>query len=335
MATRVAVVIVNWNGQHFLERCLSAVLAQTFRSVEVVMVDNGSTDQSVPFVKGRFPQVRLISNDKNRGFAAATNQAIRATDSEFVAALNNDTQATPTWLEELVRVAETDARVGACASRILFADRPDIINSAGIGLDRAGLAWDWRGGERDDGTDPAPVEVFGACAGAALYRRAMLEDVGLFDEDFFLYLEDVDLAWRARWAGWKTVSVPAARVMHWHSGTAVEGSYFKRRLIGRNRIWLVAKNYPWPQLAWYLPAILVYDLAVLPHALISCRNWGPLRGRLEGLTSLSRAIRERRKARSYHRVSAREVLAWMAPLPTPRALWRRYGHLTARARRPW
>lgn len=334
MAFRVTVIIVNWNGRRFLERCLQAVLEQRYHGFEVVLVDNGSIDTSVQFVRKRFPQVRIIANEENRGFAAANNQAIRSTDSEFVATLNNDTEADPTWLEELVGAAETDHSVGACASRMLFAHRPQVINSAGIALDRAGIAWDWRGGETDDPEEQEPVEVFGPCAGAALYRRAMLEEIGLFDEDFFAYLEDVDLAWRAQWAGWRTLSVPTARVLHFHSGTGVEGSPFKNRLLGRNKVWAIAKNYPWPQLLWHLPVILLCDIGSLPYTLISRGNWGPLRGRVEGLKELTGALRKRQTLDGLKRISGEEMLAHMSSPASPWAMWGRYAHLRERVTGP-
>jgi len=333
MTSSVVVIIVNWNGRRFLERCLQSVFAQSFQDFEVVLVDNGSTDGSVAFVRERFSRVRLIENRENRGFGAANNQAIRATDSEFVVTLNNDTEVAPEWLDELVSAARTDQRVGACASRMLFAHHPDMINSAGIAVDRAGIAWDWRGGERDDPHEREPVEIFGACAGAALYRRSMLEEIGMFDEDFFAYLEDVDLAWRAQWAGWRALSVPTARVLHYHSGTAVEGSPFKNRLLGRNKVWLIAKNYPWPQLLWYLPAILLYDMGSLPYTLIWRGNWAPLWGRFQGLRAIGSALRKRQALDSFRRVSGRDVLARMSSLVTPWALWRRYAHLRTRMSR--
>jgi hypothetical protein len=330
----VAVIILNWNGRRFLETCLSSVSAQTYRDVEVVLVDNGSSDGSVSFVRERFPHVRLIANEGNRGFAAANNQAMRATDSEFVVTLNNDTEVSPDWLDELVRAADTGPRVGACASRMLFAHRPTMINSAGIALDRAGIAWDWRGGELDDPQEREPVEVFGACAGAALYRRSMLDEIGLFDEDFFAYLEDVDLAWRAQWAGWRALSVPTARVLHYHSGTSVEGSPFKNRLLGRNKVWLIAKNYPWPHVLWHLPLILLYDVGSLPYTLIVRGDWGPIRGRLEGLTALRHALRKRRAMADLRQVPGRRVLSRMASPPSPWALWGRYAHLRGRQLQP-
>ncbi|MFN4295101.1 MAG: glycosyltransferase family 2 protein, partial [Thermoflexales bacterium] len=172
------------------------------------------------------PDVRVIRNESNLGFAAACNQGIRAVGAPFVALLNDDAQPEPQWLEALMRAMREPqalvagvqpARVGACASLMLFADRPGVVQSAGVAVDRAAIAWErLRGYPADCAEAQQPREVFGASGGACLYRRAMLDEVGLFDEDFFAYLEDLDLAWRAQWAGWEAVYAPQARVLHRH-----------------------------------------------------------------------------------------------------------------------
>ncbi len=323
---QVTVVVLNWNGLRFLGPCLEAVLAQTWRDYEVVLVDNGSTDGSVEFVRQRYPQVRLMVNERNLGFVA-NNQAIQATDSQFVATLNNDTEAEPGWLEALVQAIQHRPDVGMCASKMLFMDRRGVVNSAGILVDRAGIAWDRMGGEADDPGDSEPVPVFGACAGAALYRRAMLDRVGLFDEDFFAYLEDVDLAWRAQLAGWQALYVPTARVYHYHSGTARRGGSFKNRLLGRNKVWAIVKNYPAPHLFYYLPAIILYDLAAVVYGLVRYRDGGLLRGRLEGLWGLGKMYRKRRSIQRDRRVSSGELVRRLEPLPPPWRVPQRYAHL--------
>jgi hypothetical protein len=329
MAKRFAVIIVNWNGRHHLDGCLTALQAQTFTSFDAILVDNGSTDGSVEWVETHFPKVRLIRNTHNVGFAPGNNQAIRSTEAEFIATLNNDTQVAPGWLAALIAAAESDPTVGMVASKMLFADRPDTINSAGIALDPVGIAWDRLGGMPDDPDGKTPVEVFGPCAGAALYRRAMLDQIGLFDEDFFAYLEDVDLAWRARLAGWRCLYAPAAHVYHAHSATGVEGSAFKSRLLGRNKVWLIAKNYgPTRRLLAFLPLVVLYDLAAVAFALIAQGNVHSLLGRIDGLLGLPRAWRKRRSVQAltqnnrgapwYHYL---EPLAWPWQVP------RRYRHL--------
>ena len=326
MSPQVTIVILNWNGRQFLAPCLDAVLAQTFADFEVVVVDNGSSDGSVEFLRSRYPQVRLVVNERNLGFAVGNNQAIRASSATFVATLNNDTEPEPGWLGALVAAMESDTRVGMCASKMLFAHRRDVINSAGIAVDRAGIAWDRMGGQPDDPTAAALEPVFGPCAGAALYRHAMLDDVGLFDEDFFAYLEDVDLAWRAQSAGWRALYVPQARVYHHHSATAREGSPFKNRLRGRNKWWVVLKNYP--RLVRWLPVIAAYDLAAVTYALLWMRDANPLLGRLAALRGLAAMTRKRRTIQRRKRVNDAEMLRRLEPLIPPWRVQERYAHLT-------
>lgn len=319
----VTIVIPNWNGRTLLAACLRSLAGQTFTDYEIIVVDNGSTDGSVEWLKANYPSIRLIANPTNRGFAAAVNQGICASASPYVATLNNDTEATSAWLAALVQAAEDDPRTGMCASKMLFADRPRLINSTGICVDRAGIAWDRRGGEPDDEQETRPVEVFGPCAGAALYRRAMLDEIGLFDEDFFAYLEDVDLAWRARRAGWRCLYVPAAQVYHCHSATSHEGSPFKSFYRGRNKIWLVVKNYPFRQLGLYAPLVVLYDLMAAAFALIAQGDIHALRGRLASLAGLKKMWDKRRRLA----MAQRRDLEWLAPLQAPWRIPARYQHL--------
>jgi hypothetical protein len=322
-SSTVTVVIPNWNGRHLLPACLSALGEQSFSGFEIVVVDNGSTDGSVGWIQESHPGVRVLANKENLGFAAAVNQGICASQSKYVALLNSDTRAGDRWLASLVEAAEAEPEVGMCASKMLFADRPDVINSAGICLDLAGIAWDCRGGEVDDGSDQEPQEVFGPCGGAALYRRTMLEEIGLFDEDFFAYLEDVDLAWRARRAGWRALYVPAARVLHHHSATAVEGSPFKSFHLGRNKIWLLVKNYPFRE-SWQRGLLcLLYDVAAVAYALAARRDLHALYGRLAALNGLRRMWFKRRAVNAPAHFSS----AWFAPLQPPWRVPARYRHI--------
>jgi GT2 family glycosyltransferase len=321
---RVVLVIPNWNGRQYLEPCLRSVFAQEFRDFAVILVDNGSTDGSVDLVRARFPQVHLIENDENRGFATANNQAIRASASEYVATLNNDTEVDPGWLGALVRAVEAGPHIGMCASKMLLAHRRGLIESAGVAVDKAGIIWNREGGHADRPGAADPIPVFGPCAGAALYRRAMLDDIGLFDDDFFAYMEDVDLAWRAQWAGWKCVYVPGAVVYHVHSATGKEGSHFKSRLLGRNKVWLLCKNYP--LLSWYVPLVLAYDLMSVGYAVAAGRGSGALQGRLEALVKAPRLLAKRRQA--VRRVSPRAMMAKLHPVENPLAVLRRYTHIS-------
>jgi hypothetical protein len=323
--TYVQVIVPNWNGKHMLSQCLKALMMQTFSDFETILVDNGSTDGSVDLVKEHFPSVQVIVNDKNKGFAAAINQGIRASNSDYIATLNNDTEAESDWLEKLVQAAEDAPQVGMCASKMLFADRPHIINSTGINLDWGGIAWD-RGGGETDTKEKESVEVFGPCAGAALYRRKMLKEIGEFDEDFFAYLEDVDIAWRAQLAGWHALYVPTARVYHNHSSTLGEGSSLKRFLLGRNKIWLIIKNYPMPWLLYHLPVIISYDIAAILYTLIKRQDLHSLKGRWAAFIQLPRMLSKRRRIQMMFKTNK-----WQQnihPHELPWQVSKRYRHLS-------
>ncbi len=281
----VSVIVVNWNGRHYLHDCLTALSVQTAAEYEVVLVDNASTDGSVEFVAEHFPSVRIVRNDRNRGFAAANNIGFQHARGNYLVTLNNDTCANPDWLAELVKGVHTGPDIGMCASTMVLRSDPSIVDSTGIAFNRCGVAWDRLSGCRLSDINPQPVEVFGPCAGAAMYRREMIDQVGGFDEDFFIYLEDVDLAWRAQSHGWRCLSIPAAVVQHVHSGTSREGSPGKNYNLGRNKVWMLYKNLSAAQLGW-LPLILLYDFSAALYSLYLYRNWWSIRGRIAGLRGL-------------------------------------------------
>lgn len=327
---RISVLVINYNGERHLAQLVAALQAQTLRDFELIFIDNGSADGSVALMqqicdKGALASTLLI-NRENTGFAPACNQGIRAAQGEWIALLNNDAFPEPGWLEHLWAAAHSSPRLGMVAAKLLFAHQPERINSAGIAIDRAGIAWDWRGGELDKPEESGPVEIFGPCGGAALYSRQMLDEIGGFDEDFFAYLEDVDLAWRAQLAGWRCVLEPQARVYHVHSATLGNGSPFKNYLLGRNKIWLITKNYPSPWLLLYLPAIVVYDLMSVVVGTFRSQNFAALKGRLAGLRQIPFFLKKRRIIQQkWHYANNRQVL--MAPLALPNSVLKRYTHL--------
>ena len=264
----VSIVIVNWNGRRFLKDCLESVYSEGFSSLEVIFVDNGSTDGSVEFVRNNFPGVVLIENSENLGFAGANNQGIRKAAGKYILTLNNDTVLGKGFLSVAAGAAESGGEdVGMWAVKILSFDERDVIDSVGglliypdgLGKGRGRL-------EKDTGQYDRAGEAFIPSACAGLYRRAMLEEVGLFDEDFFAYCEDTDLGLRARLSGWKTVSVPKAVVYHHYSGTGGRYTPFKAYLVERNRIWVALKNFPlrdlffFPFYTWWRYAVQVYGI---------------------------------------------------------------------------
>jgi GT2 family glycosyltransferase len=283
---RVSAVVVNLDQREKLLECVASLetaLAAVEGGGEVVVVDNGSADGSVEALREAHPATRVFENGENLGFPAAVGVGVRATEGEWVLLLNYDATIEPGAIVEMLRVAGTAPRVGSVAALLLFADGTGRINSAGFGVDRLGVAYERRVGELPGPEEREPREVFGASGGAALLRREMLDEVGGVDESFFLYLEDVDLAWRARIHGWRALFAPGAVAHHHHSLTTKHGSPFKYYYVGLNRVRLLAKNAPTRHLLLYGLPILVYDLAYCAFAAATDRTLAPVRGRLRGL----------------------------------------------------
>jgi GT2 family glycosyltransferase len=245
----VSVVIPNWNGMHCLPACLSSLKKQSLRDFEIIVVDNGSSDNSVHFITNEYPSVKLIKLPVNSGFAAACNLGIRNAYGKYVAVLNNDTEVMPEWLESLISAASRDEKIGMVASKILLDLETREIDSAGMLIYPDGIGKQRGRWEIDNGQFDQEQEVLFPSACAALYDMGMLHEIGLFDEEFFAYCEDTDIGLRGRLAGWKAVFAPKAVVYHKYSVTSGRYSSFKAFQIERNRIWVGIKNFP---LTWVL-----------------------------------------------------------------------------------
>ena len=290
-AALISVVILNYNGMRFLDHCLASVRDQTYADLEVIIVDNASTDGSAEYAKSRYPWAKVIRNEENLGFAGGTNVGISQARGEYILTLNNDTWIEKRFIEHLMEpVVEKD--VGMCASKMLFPDGK--INSTGICISRSGAAWDRGIFEQDKGQYNRREEVFGPCAGAALYRKAMLDEIGHFDEDFFLYMEDVDLAFRGRLAGWRCIYVPEAVVYHHHGGTTGSKSDLSVYYVNRNVIWYVVKDFPLAILLTSLPFILARNLATIPYYALRGQGRVIFKSKLDALRGVSSMIRKRR-----------------------------------------
>lgn len=304
MTPRVSLIIPNWNGEALLPTCLGALRRQTYRDFETVVVDNASTDGSQELLRRDYPEVRVISLSHNLFFAGAVNAGIRLTEGELVALLNNDTEAEPCWLEVLVAALDANPQAGMAASKLLLFDRRDIIQSAGDFYRPSGVPGNRGVWQRDNSRYNSPGEVFGACAGAALYRRSMLEDIGLLDEDFRGYCEDVDLSFRAQLAGYRCIYAPAARVYHRLSATG--GGPVASFLCGRNFINVVVKDMPGTLLRRYWHRILGAQLGYAWHSLCHSREAAArarLRGQAAALLHLPLMWRKRRVVQAARRVS--------------------------------
>ncbi|MCX7603369.1 MAG: glycosyltransferase family 2 protein [Bryobacteraceae bacterium] len=326
---QVTVIIVNHNRAALLERCLGSLLAPQGAEFEVVVVDNGSTDGSVEAVQ-RFAaeapfRVTLIRNETNLGFCAANNQGIRASRAPFVALLNNDAEAEPGWLGALLEAFE-DPRVGMAASKILVHEDPRVIDKAGhlIYLDGQNRG---RGtGEIDRGQYDHVGETLWPDGCACMYRRAMLDEIGLFDEDLFAYGDDAELGLRARIAGWRCLYMPRAVARHRRGATLGVASPRRIALIERNRVLLAVKHFPWDLL---LLNPLFYAARLAAGAWAALRGRGEagrvrgagarlrllgalLRGDAEALARVPATLRKRRLLRPLRRLSNAEIrrLLW-------------------------
>lgn len=246
MTNKVSVIIVNWNGEPFLERCLTALMAQTVKPHEIILVDNASSDESVEIVR-RFPSVRLIALDRNTGFAQGNNLAIAAAsaESEWIALINPDAFAEPYWLEALLEAEACNPEFDVFSSKLINAGDPTLLDGAGDAYHVSGLAWRMGHGYPVSISAENEREVFSPCAAAALYRRSALRKIGGFDEDYFCYVEDVDLGFRLRLVGYRCLHVPKSVAHHVGSGTTGgQDSDFAMYHGHRNLVWTFVKDMP-------------------------------------------------------------------------------------------
>jgi GT2 family glycosyltransferase len=304
----VTVVIPNWNGKRFLSSCLGSLREQSLEDFETVLVDNGSTDGSVAFVRRHFPEVRVLALGENRGFSTAFNVGIRASEAQYMALLNNDTEQDPNWLEALVRAAGAHPEAGLFASKLVDFHERRFLDGAGDALRLSGLPYRLGHGERDRGQFDAPGYVFGACGAAALYRREMLDDIGSLDEDFVSYCEDGDLSFRAQLAGYRCFYVPDAVVYHMGSAsTGGKRSATATRLGTRNSLNLLVKNMPLSVVPRLLPFFVVGQLARLLTAAATGSLGAHLKGLIEAWRHLPLMLKKRREIQGNKRVSDAEI----------------------------
>jgi GT2 family glycosyltransferase len=308
-----SVIVPTFNGAHLLAECLDSLLAQTYAPLEVIVADGASVDATVQLMTERYPSVRLLKLRRNGGFTGNVNAGIRAARGEHVLLLNNDAQAEPEWVATCVESLVRHPELGSVASKVVYSDRR-TINSAGDVLGRDGVPRQRGEGQLDGLAWSTSEPIFGASGGAAAYRRAMLADVGLLDETFFMYLEDVDLALRAQLRGWSCLYQPAARV--YHKGSASGGGKLASFYNGRNLIRLVVKDVPSGLLPAILPAAVRYQLRRARSAFVAWRGAearATLRGQLAGLAELPRHIADRRMVQATKRISDTALYDLLSP----------------------
>lgn len=254
---KVSVIIPNYNGKQYLEKCLESMQNQEFSDFEVILADNGSDDGSAAYVKQNYPQVRVIELTENTGFCGAVNAGIRASESEYVILLNNDTAAEKTFVKELVNCMERKQEAFSCQAKMLQMHDRSKIDDAGNYY--CALGWAFAKGKgKPEKEYCIEKKIFSACAGAAIYRRSILNEIGLFDEEHFAYLEDLDIGYRARLYGYENWFCPKAKVLHVGSGTSGSRyNLFKVRYSSRNNVYLIYKNMPLLQIIWNFPLFLL------------------------------------------------------------------------------
>lgn len=330
----VSVIVVNWNRRDLLRACLESLQAQTFRDFELIVVDNGSTDGSLDLLRqAPVETVRTIENAENRGFCAANNQGIEAARGRFIGLLNNDAEAEPGWLEQLLSAVESAPDVGMAASKILTWEDRGVIDKAGHLIYPDGQNRGRGTGEPDQGQYDRLEETAWPDGCAALYRRSLLEQIGGFDEDFFAYADDAELGLRARIAGWRCLYTPKAVVYH-HTGSTL-GRYSPERLflIERNRLWLAAKLFP---LSLLVLNPLYFALRLAATALFALRGRGEIahasarlgavglikclvRAQAAALAGLPAMLRKRRSLNAFRKLTAAQTSALIRRFRIPLA----------------
>ncbi|MBW1614113.1 MAG: glycosyltransferase family 2 protein [Deltaproteobacteria bacterium] len=276
-----------------LSECLDSLRQQVFQHFSVILVDNGSNDGSINFVNRHYPEVKTIALPKNLGFAAANNIAIKSVNTGYVALLNNDAVPHPLWLQSLIEALGSHPEAGFAASKMLFYDNPETIDRAGDAYTRAGTGLLHGRGESASNYNNQEW-IFGACAGAALYRIVMLNDVGLFDEDFFLLYEDVDLSFRAQLKGYKCLYVPEAIVYHRASSSIVYDSPISVYYSHRNLEWVYLKNMPPKLILKTIWLHIIYGIAAFIFFSANGRIKEVVKAKRDALKGLKGILKKRR-----------------------------------------
>lgn len=313
MPSSVSVHIVTYNSAKDIEVCLEAVCRQSYRLAQVVVVDNASTDNTLErvhyFREGTRAPIRVIENMKNTGFAPAHNQAIKQTSSDYVLILNPDVIISPRYVELLVEIMQQNPKIGGATGMLVLQSNPEIIDSTGLVMNRTWRAYDRGAGESIQHWNHS-TEVFGVSGAAAMYSRKMIDDISIdgefFDDDFFAYKEDVDVAWRARLIGWKAYYRADALGFHkrgWKKGVRSTIPLFIRKHSFINRYKMIFKNLTGRRWLKNLPQILAYEIAV--HGFILLREprvlgawidfWREvpaLRGKREKIFNKARSIKK-------------------------------------------
>ena len=320
--SKISVIILNWNGKHFLETCLTALRRQTFRDFEAILVDNGSEDGSAEYVREHFPEVRLIALKENRGFTGgniAGWELVRNGPADgLIVLLNNDTEAHPSWLEEFHRASRLYPNAGTFASKMMMFDDRTRIENCGFAMSEIGFTIDLGRGQVDSPLWAEPRPVFGACAGAVAYRRSMLEDIGFLDNDFFMTSEDADLSFRGQLRGYECWMIPGAIVYHRYQGAMTKFPARQAFFAHRNSEFVYLKNMPAGLMFGFFPARVIYELGSTVYACKVGSGAVFLKAKIDVLRQLPVVLGKRRRIQNRRTVTNGELRArmqkqWLGP----------------------
>ncbi|MBN1681592.1 MAG: glycosyltransferase family 2 protein [Anaerolineae bacterium] len=317
---RLSVIIPNWNGAHHLKTCLDALRSQTYANLEVIVADNASSDGSLELLADHYPEVHVITLHENQGFTGACNAGLSIATGDYSALLNNDTEVDPGWAEAVIDTFARHPEAGLVASKMLLFDQRDRFHTAGDLYRVDGRLFNRGVWETDTGQYDEETYVFSACGGSSAYRRAMLNDIGLLDDDFFFSCEDMDLGWRAQLTGYRCVYNPNAIVYHQlkATGGGPTASFYD----GRNVIWILVKNYPAALWRKHGFKIIRAQLGLAWEALRAWRGAAArarLRGMASSVTGLRNMLRKRRAIQRDRRVSIPYLESILTPMPSDRA----------------
>ncbi|MCX8022370.1 MAG: glycosyltransferase [Syntrophorhabdaceae bacterium] len=303
----MSIVIPNYNGEKLLPMPLDSLKKQTFKDFEIIVVDNGSTDGSLKLIQDRYPYIKVIPFEKNYGFAYAVNRGIEASSSPFISLLNNDIELHERWLESLYNALIEHPEAGSCGPKMMRYLEKDRINILGIRLNSDGGVEIIGAGEVDRGQYEEVRYVFGVNAGAALYRKKMFDDIGLFDEEFFASFEDVDISFRAQLAGYRALYVPKAVAYHLVGATIKRKRYMATYLNNRNCTMFFLKDMPSELLRRYLFRIIIRrGLAFVKRVAFNfwkARTYYFIKGTLAAYIRMPYILRERKRIQSSRRVT--------------------------------
>jgi len=309
----MSVIVLNWNGKHFLETCLTSLRRQTFRDFETILVDNGSTDGSTEYVRVQFPEVRLIELRENRGFTggniAGWETVRKGAPEGLIVLLNNDTEAHPQWLESFHKASRAYPKAGTLASKMMMFDDRRRIENCGFAMSTIGFAIDLGRGELDSPAWSRQRQVFGACAGAAAYRRSMLEDINFLDNDFFMTSEDVDLSFRAQLRGYECWMIPEAIVYHHYRGAMAKFPARQAFFSQRNSEFVYLKNMPTALMLSRLPMRFIYELGATAYSFKVGSGAVFLKAKADALRQLPRVLRKRKQIQRSRIVTNRQLLS--------------------------